>query len=781
MGKILRVMFQGLFFLLSFSLVASLTACSGGGGGGGGSSSETSTTPVDNTPRFAYAINSLVIAGYVVDPESGNLIPKGNSQRFFETSPTDIAVRPDGRFLYFSDVSEQAIKRRQIDPQTGVFSPDGADFPVGAPGAQQIAMHPSGKFLFYRKDGSNPVTTLALDPVTGDMSLVSETAPLNTSGMYLAPNGKFLYTTFDGGGGKEIQTFRVGADGSLAIVDADPATSGEQPQTFANVTEPGINPANGDIYLVNLAGAGSVDRYARDTSSGLLTFVDSTPLPSGTPSYFSGMHVEPLGRFGYIRLSGNLIAGFSIDPGDGTLTPIDFDPGTAGIQHLDFGPLANSISCVSFEPSGHFVYFGFTGGVATLEKYAVDQTTGALSQSTSKPELNQVLGLPGANGVVFTNRTGIAAPQPTFAYSRQTGQIGIHRVDPVTGMLADIGTFATPAQYWGLYADPAQQFMYLAEVSAYARVRIDQGTGALSDRETSANATPDAFGPGEQGLRFDPHNRFAVQTKQNGSGMDLMEVVATGLAPSKTAVQFTQDPYTVTGTQGASAVRPNSRQLYSTGLVAGSAPNFFWVMRVFNLVATPVSFDRVDLDPATAGQQDLPLSGSASDTVVEPLGRYLLNLEIRSFGVGGTTNTDNLAVYELDWMTGLPTLRNVLTYPVVVRNYTTGSNPLQIALDPRGRFIYVPTDNGIAAFSFTRNATGPALEAIDADPGTPATIELFQTLGGSGKVVIDPTGQWLYTLGSGGTEGFRIDQTTGGLTSIGIVSPQNIVQVIGRL
>jgi hypothetical protein len=134
--------------LLPFSLVISLTACSGGGGGGGGGGGETGTTPVDNTPRFAFAINSSVIAGYVVDPESGNLIPKGNSQRFFETSPIDIAVRPDGRFLYFSDASEGAIKRRKIDPQTGVFSPDGVDFPVGVPGAQQIAMHPSGKFLF---------------------------------------------------------------------------------------------------------------------------------------------------------------------------------------------------------------------------------------------------------------------------------------------------------------------------------------------------------------------------------------------------------------------------------------------------------------------------------------------------------------------------------------------------------------------------------------------------------------------------------------------------------
>jgi hypothetical protein len=104
--------------------------------------------------------------------------------------------------------------------------------------------------------------------------------------------------------------------------------------------------------------------------------------------------------------------------------------------------------------------------------------------------------------------------------------------------------------------------------------------------------------------------------------MDLMEVVTgppAGLGPSKTDVQFTEDPYTVVGTVGASSVRPNSRHLYSTGLVAGTNPNFVRVLRVFNLVATPVSFDRVDANPATAGHQDFPLSDPARDTVVEPL------------------------------------------------------------------------------------------------------------------------------------------------------------------
>lgn len=764
------------------SLISLFAAgCGGGGDSTGGSSSTAPAISIDTTPRFAYVINTSVIGGYVVDPESGTLIPKGHSQRFFETAPVDLAASPNGRFLYFSDTGGvAAIKRYDIDQQTGVHAyASGAEFAVGSPGAEQIAIHPSGGFLFYRKNGSNPVTTLALDAATGNMSLVGNTTALSTSGMHLAPDGQFLYTSMDIGT-KQIQTFHVAANGTLTIVDADAATAGNQPQVFTNVAGPTFNPANREIYLVNLAVPLSVDRYAPD-ASGLLVLRDSAPVPNATNAAgtLNGLHIDPRGRFGYIQVAGNLIAGFVIDPGTGAVSPIDHDPATAGIQHFDFGPLANTIARISFEPSGHFAYAGFKGGTGFLTKLAIDQTTGTLSQSAAKPELNQILALNGrVDGIVFTTRANVALPQPTYAYSRGANQIGIHRVDPATGLMTDLGAFAVPA-YQLLYADPAQRYLYLGESAAYSRLAIDQQTGALSNREPRSNAVPD----GPQGLRFDPHNRFAVQTNVSGDGMDLMEVVtgpSSGLGPRKTAVQFTKDPYTLSATTGSSAVRPNSRQLYSTNLVSGTATAAVFVLRMFNLVALPVTFDRVDADPATAGHQDFPMSGGAQETVVEPLGRYLLNLEIRTFLPGGNTNTDNLAVYELDWVTGRPTRRNMLTFPVVFPNHTTGSNPLQIALDPRGRFVYVPTNDGIAAFSFTRNPSGPALTAIDADPGT-GPIDLFQTIGANNAVTIDPTGQWLYTPGGGGTEGFGIDQATGALTSVGIVSANSIAQVIGTL
>ena len=757
------------YFLLP--VISLLSAC-GGGGGGDGSVTGQNPVAIDDTPRFAYVINNSVIGSYVVDPVSGNLIPKGNSQRFFEVTPADIAPSPDGRFFYLSDRGGfPAIKRRKIDPQTGVFSTDSGDYRVNAPGAHQILIHPSGKFLFYRSNGTYPITTLAIDPSTGDLSLADETAPLSTARMDLSADGNFLYT-MTSVGDWEIRTFRIGTNGSLVMVDADPVTAGNQPQVFSNIAgRPGLNPVNRYVYLVNLGGSGSVDRYAPD-GSGLLEPVDSTPIPDATVSFATaqGMYVEPKGRFAYVRLANNLIAGFSVDPVDGVLSPIDYDPASGGIQHLDFGSQADRISTIGFEPSGRFVYFGFSGaGGVTLEKYAIDQMSGMLSQDTSKTELNRILGLGRVSAMIFTNRTNVPPPQPTYAYSRQNGLIGIHRVDAATGTLTDIDTFVTPA-YRQLYIDPAQHYLYLAESSAYARVQIDQDTGALSGYETKTNAIP-GLGQRQQGLRFEPHNRFALQTRQNGRGTDFMQVVAGGLGTASTGVHFSQAPYTLTGIPGSSDARPNSRHLYSTGLVSGtSGSNAAWVMRVFELVATPVTFDRVDASPGTAGHQDYPLGrrAAAYDTAVEPLGRYLLNLELTSSG-----NTDNLAVYELEWATGVPTRRNALSVPLIIPNHTTGSNPLHIMFDPRGRFVYVPTDDGIAAFRFTRNPVGAAL----------ALIDLYPTLGGNRRLAIDPTGQWLFSPGSAGTEGFRIDQGTGELTSVGIVSPTitGDLKVIGNL
>ena len=88
----------------------------------------------------------------------------------------------------------------------------------------------------------------------------------------------------------------------------------------------------------------------------------------------------------------------------------------------------------------------------------------------------------------------------------------------------------------------------------------------------------------------------------------------------------------------------------------------------------------------------------------------------------------------------------------------------------------MPTRDGIAGFAFTRNPTGPALEAIDVDPVTPG-FNLLQPPSGYSRLAIDPTGQWLYS----NTDGYRIDQATGALESIGTVSSSSIARVIGRL
>lgn len=797
MDKIIKVKTPTPWYMrYAFSFASVLTAlmlagCGGGGGSANGANNGSTPNPtpgivVDNTPRFAYVIDKSVIGSYVVDPDSGNLIPRGNSQQFFETTPVDLATSPNGHFLYFSDTGgSPAIKRYDIEARTGTltFASDASDsFTVASPGAGQILIHPSGKFLFYRMNGTGlqPITALALDTTSGDMRLIGNTAPLRTSSLHLAPDGNFLYSAYSSGGlEQDIQAFAVASDGNLQAVDADPGTSGTQRQSFIDSSRPTFHPTNGDVYMVtDILGSGSINRYRRATN-GLLEFVDNTPLSNATPTTYGtwqdGLMVEPQGRYGYLRLGSNQIAAFSIDAVNGTLTPIDYDTATTGIQHFDFGSSESSIRTIRFEPSGHFVYVGFVGTSGTMDKIAIDQSTGRLSRATSKTELNRILALNGpVDAIVFTNRTGVEAPAPLYAYSRGSGVIGIHRIDPATGKLTVIGSFAIPA-YSHLQVGPAQGYLYVSENAANAitRVRIDAATGLLSNREVRSNAGSSTI----QAPRFDPHNRYAVQTRALSDGMDFMQVVTGppgGLGAPASAVQFGKDPYSATNYGGASAVRPNSRQIYATGLLATSPID--WKLRLFNLVSLPVTFDRVDAQPGTSGHQDFSISSRAEDTVVEPLGRYLLTLETTPL-TGGATNTDNLAVYELDWKTGVPTIRLALTVPFVQRNHTTGSNPLQIVLDPRGRFVYVPTKDGIAGFEFTRNPIGPALAPIDIDPVTPGFNGLLHPASGYSRLAIDPTGQWLYS----NTDGYRIDPDSGALVSIGTASSASVARVVSRL
>ena len=133
---------------------------------------------------------------------------------------------------------------------------------------------------------------------------------------------------------------------------------------------------------------------------------------------------------------------------------------------------------------------------------------------------------------------------------------------------------------------------------------------------------------------------------------------------------------------------------------------------------------------------------TALHVTTDPAGKFLFVVN-----GDGVTNLNTLTVYTIDPATGDLTL---------VKSYATGVDPWTCAVDPTGKWVYVRCDGSISAFSL--NATTGVL--------TPLATPSIPTAGGSGSVLIHPSGTLLFTVGrtSDQLHVFALDPATGSLS-----------------
>ena len=133
---------------------------------------------------------------------------------------------------------------------------------------------------------------------------------------------------------------------------------------------------------------------------------------------------------------------------------------------------------------------------------------------------------------------------------------------------------------------------------------------------------------------------------------------------------------------------------------------------------------------------------AALHVTTDPAGKFLFVVN-----GDGVTNLNTLTVYTIDPATGDLTL---------VKSYATGVDPWTCAVDPTGQWVYVRCDGSISAFSL--NATTGVL--------TPLATPSIPTAGGSGSVLIHPSGTLLFTVGrtSDQLNVFALDPATGSLS-----------------
>lgn len=200
------------------------------------------------------------------------------------------------------------------------------------------------------------------------------------------------------------------------------------------------------------------------------------------------------------------------------------------------------------------------------------------------------------------------------------------------------------------------------------------------------------------------------------------------------------------------AVDPAGKFAYVTN--AGCDDGFIGYVSMYTINSTTGAL--ASIGPPVSTQDS-----SGNSVTVDPLGKfaYVANL-------GDDFSTDGSVIsYAINATTGALTSTGGIS-----GNCPGLCVPLSVAVDPSGKFAYVPNGDGA-------EANNVAVYAINATTGVLTSAGQTSVSGFAASVAVDPSGKFAYVATQSGTPGsagsvsmFTINATTGALTSIGTIA-----------
>lgn len=162
--------------------------------------------------KFVYvASHNGSIHAFSFDVDSGALAEIEGSPYEYGSVYINMAITPDGKFLYVTDTGNGETQLFGVDNTTGGLTYMNYFDTYGAHG---IAMHPTGKFLFVGGNyeyGDSELFAFEIDPDTGDLtpapgSPIAPGDPIpNWVWLQTSPDGKYLF----GAGGSVGGTWSI--------------------------------------------------------------------------------------------------------------------------------------------------------------------------------------------------------------------------------------------------------------------------------------------------------------------------------------------------------------------------------------------------------------------------------------------------------------------------------------------------------------------------------------------------------------------------------------------
>jgi 6-phosphogluconolactonase len=357
---------------------SSSTSNNGAGSNGGGS-------PLPAGTELLYVGDNVgVIHGFGVDPDSGKLTPI-STVSLSNQAAADVGLAADlgGKVLYATSaaVGGPNVASFIVDRRTGtlLFSSSVA-LPV--PPRKIAAIEDN---VYVIPDPSAEAAQMFGFSINGTTAALTQLSPAVTlpgppHDMAIAGFGNntpsWMGLTFDGMSGGEIQGIvRQPNGGVTGLQLGSPSTSGgTSPQAI------GVTP-DGKFVIAANQGTNNVSVFSLDATTGALTEVPGSPFPSGQqpapvaidPPTLAG--TAPSAKFVFVGNTGdNSLSAYAIDSA-GRLTPVIDTPITLGDNAQP--------SSITVDPGGKFVYISIAP--QEVAGYAFDANTGALTPIPGSP------------------------------------------------------------------------------------------------------------------------------------------------------------------------------------------------------------------------------------------------------------------------------------------------------------------------------------------------------------------------------------------------------------
>jgi 6-phosphogluconolactonase len=311
------------------------------------------------------------------------------------------------------------------------------------------------------------------------------------------------------------------------------------------------------------------------------------------------------------------------------------------------------------------------------------------------------------------------------------------------------------------------EFLYATGQNQILSFTVDPLTGALS----AATATP---GPDTQNgitatIAADPAAKFLFVYDTKGFAIDVFSINATTGVPTASGSSFSAKGLFPSGL----ATDSTGNYLYVAGVSAVGAFNVNRATGELTVVAgSPFSDDKgpfgVVADPSgafiyagnTGGIPPATISGFAIDSssgALMPVPGSPFSTPIGFFPFSFAVHPSGKFLYA-DIGTGIEgwAIDSAGALATIVPGSPFGVGGTSVTIDPTGKFLYVSVPSrGGGIFGFTIDASSGTLTPMSGSPFSLPAI---------GRLIIDPSGQFMYSPLLTLISGINIDPSTGALT-----------------